>query len=298
MNLEQILTFLKVYQAGSFQAAAEQLYLPQPTVSHRINQLEKQLGNPLLIRGKGEVRLTEEGKAFLPYARMVSSALREGVEAVDQVKSGASGKLSIGCNNSFASCIMPEVLDSFTTKHPNVSIKIYCYSSSELVRLMKNRTFQVGITRFSSNSSDLIYEPVYQDQMKLFVSPDHPFASKGSVQLEEALREPMITYQKTTQYRKFLEMTLTQHNLPFHVKYETNNLAMIKHFIKSNNGVHFSAELYMRNEIRERSMVQIEVHPNPFPPSQVFIAYHDGELGSIDRLFIRHFEQSIINTLG
>ncbi|WP_020620378.1 LysR family transcriptional regulator [Paenibacillus daejeonensis] len=298
MNLDQILTFLKVYQVGSFQEAASQLYLPQPTVSHRIHQLEKIVGNPLLIRGKGAVRLTEEGKAFLPYARMVSSAVREGQEAVDQVKSGASGKLAIGCNNSFASCIMPEVLDTFTRKHPDVSIKIYCYSSTELVRLMKNRTFQVGITRYSSNSPDLIYEPVYQDKMKLFVSPKHPFASRKMIPLEEALREPMITYQKSTENRRILEMILTQHNLPFHVKYETNNLGMIKYFIQRNSGVHFSAELYMRNELREGSLVQVDVDPNPFPPGQVYIAYHDGELSSIDRLFIRHFEEVIVNTLG
>lgn len=293
MTLDQITTFLKVYQVGSFQEAAEQLYLPQPTVSHRINQLERELGKPLLIRGKGKVRLTEEGKAFLPYARSIVGSVKDGREAVNLVKSGEKGKLSIGCNNSFAGCIMPEVIDTFTDSHPGISVKVYCYASNELVRLIKNRVFQLGITRYTSNDAELIYKPVYRDRTLLYTSPAHRFAKRGSVSLEEALREPLIAYQKETQYRQLLELTLGQLNLSYKVKYETNNLQLIKHFIRSGSGVHFSGQLYMRHEVRNRELIEIEIEDNPFPPSQIFIVYRDGELNSIDHLFIKNFEHTI-----
>lgn len=294
MNLEQITTFLTVYQSGSYKKAAELLYLPQPTVSHRISQLERELGKALLIRGKGKVKLTEEGKAYLPYARRTLGALQEGKEAVDRVGAGATGKLSIGANNSFAASVLPDVLDSFSLNYPQVSIKVYCYASRELVRLMKNQSFQLGITRYTSNDSGFIYRPVYSEQTMLFVSPEHQFAKRKRVTLEEILMEPLVTYPKDTQQRKMLDVILNQYNLTYQVKYETNNLALIKHFLIRNYGVFISGSMYMQKEIKEKELVQLEIEHNPFPISQVFFVYREHELNSLDHLFIKHFEEYLI----
>lgn len=293
MNLEQISTFLTVYQSGSYKKAAELLYLPQPTVSHRINQLEKELGKSLLIRGKGKVRLTEEGKAFLPYARRILGTLKEGQEAVERVGEGLKGKLSIGCNNSFAAYILPDVMESFSKDYPHVSIKVYTYASSELVRLMKNQHFQLGITRYTSNDSNLTYRPVLSEKAMLFVSPEHRFAKRKSVTLEEILQEPILTYPKETQYRNMIDVTLNQFNLTYQAKLETNNLQLIKHFLKRNAGVFLSGSAYMLQEINDKELVQLEIEDNPFPLSQVFVTYRENELHSLDYLFIKHFEDRI-----
>jgi len=299
MNLDQIVTFLKVYQLGSYHEAAEQLFLPQPTISHRINQLEKELGKTLLIRGKGKVlRLTEEGKAFLPYARAALGSLEAGRDAVERVREGATGKLTIGCNNSFATCVLPEVLDSFAAKHPNVSMKVYCYAPNELVRLMKERLFQIGITRYTSNDADLTYRSVHSSPTMLFVSPQHPFAKRKKVSLEEIMREPLIAYQKETQYRKMLDVTLNQFNLQYKAKYETNNLYLIKHFIRSNVGVHLSGPIYMKQEVLRKEIVGIEIEHNPFPMNHIFIVHRQNDLNSLDHLFIRHFDDNLNESFG
>ncbi len=298
MNLEQIETFLTVYQNGSYKKAAELLYLPQPTVSHRISQLEKEIGKSLLIRGRGKVRLTEEGKAFLPHARRIMGAIQEGKEAVERVSAGETGKLSIGCNNSFAAYVLPDVMDSFTDDYPHVSIKVYCYASNELVRLMKNQTFQLGVTRYTSNDSELVYRPIHSEQTMLFVSPEHPFAKLKKVPLGDILKEPIVTYPKETQYRQMIDMTLAQYNCPYKPKYETNNLALIKHFLMRNAGVFLSGGVYMRREVESGELVQLEIEHNPFPLSQVFVVYRKGEMNSLDALFIRHFEERINQGAG
>lgn len=293
MNLEQITTFLHVYQIGSFQETAARMYLPQPTISHRITQLEKELGKALLIRGKGRVRLTEEGKAFLPYARHILGSLQEGMDAVASVEQGSIGKLTIGCNNSFASCVMPEVLTSFLNEYPKVALKVQCYSSTTLVRLMKQREIQLAITRYSSNDREIEYRSVYSEPTELIVSPRHPFAKRQKVDVEEIFKETFITYQKDTQYREILDSTLSQIQLNYTTKIETNNLSLIKHFIKQNVGVHLSGSLYMRSELASKELVRVKIDRNPFARTQVFIAHLKGEAGSLEQLFMRHFEKQI-----
>ncbi len=67
---------------GSFRQAAVSLHLSQPSVSTRIQKLEDELGVPLFHRAGRGVRLTEMGKAFLPYAQNALESLREGREVL------------------------------------------------------------------------------------------------------------------------------------------------------------------------------------------------------------------------
>jgi DNA-binding transcriptional LysR family regulator len=179
------------------------------------------------------------------------------------------------------------------TEYPKVALKVQCYASPTLVRLMKQREIQLAITRYASNDRGIVYRSVFSEPVNLIVSPSHPFAKRKKVGVEEILQETFITYQKDTQYRDLLDVTLNQLQLNYTTKIETNNLALIKHFIKKNAGVHLSGSLYIRNEIAKKELVQIEIERNPFPPSQVFIASLKAESKSIDQLFIRHFEKQI-----
>ena len=75
MTYEHIETFLTVVSCGNITAAADTLFITQSTVSTRIQQLEAELGAPLLIRAKGHrnVELTSYGQAFIPIASQWTS---------------------------------------------------------------------------------------------------------------------------------------------------------------------------------------------------------------------------------
>lgn len=67
----EIETFLTVLRSGSMTAAAQALYITQPTLSARLQTLEDEVGTPLFVRGKGlrRLELTEAGTRFLPLAQ-------------------------------------------------------------------------------------------------------------------------------------------------------------------------------------------------------------------------------------
>ena len=76
MNLNQIKSFLSVSQTLNFTNAAKQNDVPQSTISRQIHDLEQQLGVKLFYRTKRDVRLTEEGRTFLPYAKEILDAAK------------------------------------------------------------------------------------------------------------------------------------------------------------------------------------------------------------------------------
>ena len=77
-NLD-IETFWAVVQHGTMTAAAEALYITQPTLSMRIRALEERVGAPLFVRGKGQRRitLTAAGQKFLTLAQRWQQLLSE-----------------------------------------------------------------------------------------------------------------------------------------------------------------------------------------------------------------------------
>lgn len=164
-----------------------------------------------------------------------------------------------------------------------------------LIRSIKQREIQLAITRYATNDQGIAYLPVYEEPINLIVSPDHPFANRKVMSFPEIVNETFITYQKNTKYRDILDMTINQLNKKYVAKYEMNNLRLIKHFIAKNRGVHLSSGIYMRDEIIKKELVLIKIEPNPFPISQIFIAYLKDEMNSMDQSFIKHFQMQVGN---
>lgn len=76
MNEEQINTFLAILKRGSFSGAAQELYMSQPAVTHRIKTLEEELGTALFIRDNARAVLTPAGSVFAKEAQNLRAAFR------------------------------------------------------------------------------------------------------------------------------------------------------------------------------------------------------------------------------
>ena len=79
MTTLDIETFFAVLDHGTMTAAAEALFITQPTLTARLQALESEVGAPLFQRGKGQrhITLTEAGQRFLPLARRWQNLLTE-----------------------------------------------------------------------------------------------------------------------------------------------------------------------------------------------------------------------------
>lgn len=130
MNINQLKSFLSVSQTLNFTSAAKQNDVPQSTISRQIHDLEQQLGVKLFYRTKRDVRLTEEGRAFLPYAREVLEAVKKGTFAVKQLHDGAKGRLTIATVSS-SNTFLTDCLRIFGRQYPDIIVDITYISSGD-----------------------------------------------------------------------------------------------------------------------------------------------------------------------
>jgi DNA-binding transcriptional LysR family regulator len=75
------------------------LFVTQPALTSRIRRLEQELGAALFVRDRRGARLTDAGRAFLPYAQQAAATMMEAQRAVSLVVSGMTGDLVIRAIN-------------------------------------------------------------------------------------------------------------------------------------------------------------------------------------------------------
>lgn len=122
MTLRQIAYFLAVTDEGSFTLAARRLRIAQPSLSQQLQALERDLGADLLERTSRGVRLTPEGREFLPEARAMLAAAERGRLAVRQTAGLEAGELEIATVRSLAVGVLPGLIGEFRSRHPGVRI--------------------------------------------------------------------------------------------------------------------------------------------------------------------------------
>src|SRR5215211_5926377 len=105
MHTGQLAGFVEIARQRRLGRAANELFITQPALTARIQRLEAELGVPLFLRTPAGMRLTDPGRAFLPYARRALDAIDEGRRVVAELAAGTAGHLAIGAAPAVAGCL-------------------------------------------------------------------------------------------------------------------------------------------------------------------------------------------------
>jgi DNA-binding transcriptional LysR family regulator len=124
MSLRQMEYLLAVVEEGSFTQAAERLSVSQPTLSHQIRALERSVGQPLLERLQGTVRLTPMGRAYLPRATFAVRSAREAWNVGRLRGEPERIRLRIATLASFAVGIIPTAIQRWRRAYPNANVEL------------------------------------------------------------------------------------------------------------------------------------------------------------------------------
>ena len=182
MNLTNIETFLCVARHQSLSVAANSLYISQPTVSSRIQQLEEELGVTLLHRRKGvrNIELTPQGMAFLPLAERWMAL---DAETKSFAKQQFVTPLTIAGMDSLNVYLLQPLYKRLAEQDHGLALHILAQKSSENFSLVENREADVGFAFHLSRSSSVLCKPLVSEPMILLCSangdwPDRPLSPR------------------------------------------------------------------------------------------------------------------------
>ena len=154
-ELQDIRSFVKIAELGSFHEAAEALHLSQPALSRRIKKLEEGLGTSLLERTTRRVSLTSVGRDFLPKARRLLDDFEDSILSIRELAERQSGQVTLACIPTAAFYFLPSVIRDYNEQYPKIRIRLLDLSANDGLEavLRGEADFGINMMRASTQTS-------------------------------------------------------------------------------------------------------------------------------------------------
>ncbi|WP_293775466.1 LysR family transcriptional regulator [uncultured Oxalicibacterium sp.] len=146
-RIELMQTFVRIVQAGSLSAAATQMGTTQPTISRRLQQLERSLGLRLLQRSTHAMKLTEDGERCYERARELLAGWEAFETDLRAASSEVSGSLRVIVPHAFGQKQLIGPLAEFMRRYPGITIEWILHDrGSDFITQGIDCAIQVGET--------------------------------------------------------------------------------------------------------------------------------------------------------
>jgi DNA-binding transcriptional LysR family regulator len=234
MELRQLRAFVAIAEEGTFTAASDRLMLVQSAVSATIRALERELGTQLFERTTRRVTLTDSGRALLPEARATLEASRLAVDAVDQVKGGVRGTVSLGIMQATAShaVSVPRLIAGFQAEHPLVTVTARHVGGSEsIAAYLREGSLDLGILSMPADPRGLELTELGREPMLVACPPQHPLAGRDSVAIEELAGEPFVDGPPGWGIRTIADEAFAAAGVTRTLRFEVNDSLSIVQFV-------------------------------------------------------------------
>jgi len=199
LDVRLLQTFREVAMRGSFSLAAEELGFTQPAISQHLARLERHLGVKVLERTARGVTLTPAGEALLAETESVLSSVRQAERAARAAGGVVASRLRVGAFPSAAAGLVPGAVREARRRlpHPDIELDLRVMEDQPGLRALVRGRLDIAL--MIQSPFDPIVVPdeielleITEDPMMIALPPDHPMASRRSVDLAQLADEPFL----------------------------------------------------------------------------------------------------------
>mgnify|MGYP006142635793 FL=1 len=264
-TLQQLRIFKAIASEKSFTHAAELLFVSQPSLSKQIKTLENRLGILLLNRNNNKISLTEAGTVFLQYSERILALCEESCRALNDLKDGERGNLTVGASQTIGAYLMPRVLSLFAQSYPQINLNIQVDSTRIIANKVVERIIDIAVVGGDipvNLKKNLEIEDFVEDELILIIPKSHPFARKKQIIKEDLYHLNFITLNSNSTIHKFIDNILIQNNIQtkqFNVIMELNSIEAIKTAVSLGLGAAFVSSSAIEKEIELKTVEIIAI---------------------------------------
>ena len=267
-TLQQLRIIKAIASENSFTRAAEILFISQPSLSKQVKKLENRLGILLVNRESNKISLTEGGKLFLQYSERILALCEESCRALNDLKNGDRGSLTVGASQTIGTYLMPRVLALFAQHYPQINLKVQVDSTRFIAKNVVNRYIDIAVVGGDVPEDLKKYleiENFVEDELTLIIPKSHPFATKKNkyINKDDLYHLNFITLNPNSTIRKFIDNILIQNNIEtkqFNIIMQLNSIEAIKTAVSLGLGAAFvsSSAIEKEMELKTIEIISIE----------------------------------------
>ena len=279
VNLNQLYYFSKLAEVQHYTNTAEELAISQPSLSHAINSLEKELGTKLFVKQGRGVVLTKYGQIFKEYVDDALHTLDTGVKKVRTMTGQTEGIVELAYIYTLGSGFVPRLVGDFIRTHEELKVHFHFTvgNTSEIIQGLKEDRFDLAFCSMAERESDIHFTPVGRENLVVVVPHGHPLSYKNSVDLEQVAAYPQIFYTKNSGLRPVVDRMFEQARVNPQIAYEIEEDGSMAGLVAQNFGIAVMPEipilslldvdvLTLRNQNQRRYIYMAQAKERYRPP--------------------------------
>ncbi|WP_434310972.1 LysR family transcriptional regulator [Hominifimenecus sp. rT4P-3] len=243
MTDRQLKYLITLAEEGNMTAAAQKLFISQPSLSYLLGYVEKELGAELFNRNTTPLSLTAAGECYIEAARKILSMKREMENHISDITKEQQSTLQIGCGAQLSAILYPKVLPDFIRAYPNVTLKLvedhFVNLCTQLLRgeldaFVANRLMEDGTV-----DSAFLYREEFgvvapeSWQLKFAVDSSHSYPV---IDIDELRGLPFVLVKQGQSLRRNIDEVFEIYDIKPKIILETNNWETCYRMVAQNIG--------------------------------------------------------------
>lgn len=295
MDIVNHLSELRVFHIAaenlSMTAAAKQLFLTQPAVSHTIKELEKQYGHKLFNRANRKIRLTSQGEFLFQLSEKIFTTVRSQQIKLDEHLAVNKGELNFSATQTIVKYSLMSAVKEFHLSNPEAVFKVQSSSKLETYRLVSSGAAEFGFVTtpipVGALSIGLKYQKLF-DIADVFVGNSDRYADLSrKLTFDDICRSPLITLGKNSLSHRYQKEFFESNNYALTPDIECDNLDLIVEFVEADLGIGWITEAVLADAIQKGRKIKKLDFVISLPKREIgIISKADKELSYLAEKFV------------
>lgn len=274
MTIKHIRIFVTVYQEESITRAAERLGMTQPATSLAVKELEEYYHTKLFERNGRGIRATQAGVHLYPNAARLLSLYEE--MNLEMKNWNTAGKLRIGSSISIGSCILPQLMNRFSKRFPDLDVYVKVDSSDVIENNILENHLDFALIEGTVHSDKIVSKVFLDDELIPICNRFHPLAGAVDVSLKELDGERFLMREKNSGTRELAESHFAAKGFHITPAWESTSTAALINAVSSGLGISVLPKRMLEKQLRMHQIFSFSIKGLDLK-RHYYLVYHENK---------------------
>jgi len=263
--------FQTVARAGSIRRAAQSLNIAPSAISRTLRHLEDELGTPLFERARQRLRLTSAGEILLYYARTSAAELDRAAGFIGDLAGLRRGSVSIAAIESVTRGLLPEVLQKFWKRYPDIRVDVMTMGSRQGLEAVVQSDCDLALAfdvRVPKTAQRLAMASL---PLGALMRPDHALARKRALRLRDLSGEKLLLSDASLALGQTIENAIADAGIEFGMRVATNSISLMIDLALRGQGVTMQTRVGVERELSRRELVFVPLADPQLRPRKLLL---------------------------
>jgi len=284
VTIRQLKVFQSVARHLSYSRAAEALFLSQPAVSMQIKQLEENCGLPLFEQIGKKIFLTDAGREFAHYCRIINEQLDEMDTVFEELKGVERGHLNLTVAST-ANPFCTRLLAIFGRRVPHLTVSLDVTNRKGLLRQLDLNETDLVIMGQPPEGMAVEAEAFMDNPLVVIAPPEHHLSRQAAIPLEALKVEPFVVREESSGTRIAMERFFEKAGLHLNAGIEMRSNEALQQAVQAGLGLGIVSHHTLELELETHRLVILDVDQFPIMRQWYLVHRRGKRLSPIARGF-------------